>query len=90
MTTTMTMTIAEALIRDKAAMTVLSLPAKHALKGKELHAGASWLRVFVAERAAAGKTTTDDHMMQEAVSWSKKIKAAGGLDAFNMARSSRD
>lgn len=79
------MTISQALIRDKAAMRVLSLPAKHALKGKELQAGAAWVRTFVAERAATGKATTDDHMMQEAISWSKKMKAAGGLEAFNIA-----
>ena len=79
------MTIAEALIGDKVAMCVLSLPAKHALKGKELQAGADWVRTFVAERVAAGKTTTDDHMTQEAISWSKKMKAAGGLEAFNIA-----
>lgn len=79
------MTIAEALIRDKATMCVLSLPAKHALKGKELQAGAAWLHTFLAERSAVGKTTTADHLMQEAVSWSKKMKAAGSLEAFNIA-----
>mgnify|MGYP005608523699 CR=1 FL=1 len=79
------MTIADDILLDLAAQAVLSLPAKHALKGVELQAGAAWLHTFLAERSAVGKTTTADHLMQEAVSWSKKMKAAGGFEAFNIA-----
>lgn len=77
-------TLQASLLHDRFANVALSLPSKYNLRGAELQFCAAWLHTFAAERLAAGKSTTDDHLTQEAVAWAKRLRAAGGLHELSI------
>ncbi len=70
-------TYADMLGDNKHAMTALNLPAKYGVKGAAQHECAIHLQTFEGSRLEAGKTTSDDHLMQEATKWAKAHNQRG-------------
>lgn len=71
------MNYASHLIANRHAMAALNLPSKYQVDGVALHELAHHLRGFEAARLEAGKTTSSDHLMQEATKWAKARKQRG-------------
>ena len=71
------MNYASQLVRNRHAMAALNLPSKYGVQGAALHELAHHLRGFEASRLDSGKTTSTDHLMQEATKWAKARNQRG-------------
>lgn len=71
------MNYASQLFANRHAMAALNLPSKYGLEGVALHELAHHLQAFEASRLDSGKTTSTDHLMQEATKWAKARNQRG-------------
>lgn len=71
------MNYASQLVTNRHAMAALNLPSKYGVEGVAPHELAHHLRAFEASRLDEGKTTSTDHLMQEATKWAKARNQRG-------------
>lgn len=71
------MNYASQLVANRHAMAALNLPSKYGVQGAALYELVHHLRDFEASRLDSGKTTSTDHLMQEATKWAKAHKQRG-------------